>query len=77
MSFPSGEVAVTSFVRAHDNYNGTVVPPQGSEFFEDVEGDYYDGLQNKDGKDRIAPGSTILRPHQTWGGALPTPPSQC
>jgi hypothetical protein len=23
-------------------------------------GDYYDGLQNKDGKDRIAPGSAVL-----------------
>ena len=66
--FPSGDVAVTPFVGAHDNNKGTVVPPQGLEFFEDVEGDYYDGLQNKDGKDRIAPGSAILRPHQTWGG---------
>jgi hypothetical protein len=32
MSFPSGDVAVTLFVGAHDNNNGTVVPPQGSEF---------------------------------------------
>ena len=77
MSFPSGNVAVTPSVGAHDNNNGTVVPPQGSEFLEDVEGDYYDGLQNKDGEDRIAQGSTVLRPHQTWGGALLTPPLQC
>jgi len=42
----------------------------GSEFFEDVEGDYYDGLQNEDGKDRIAPGSAVLHPHQTWGGGM-------
>ena len=48
----------------------TVVPPQGSDFFEDVyDGDYYDGLQNEDGEDRIAPGSAVLRPRQTWGGA--------
>ena len=48
----------------------TVTPPQSSDFFEDVyNGDYYDGLQNEDGEDRIAPGSAVLRPRQTWGGA--------
>jgi hypothetical protein len=26
----------------------------------DVEGDYYDGLQNNDGKDCIIPGSAVL-----------------
>jgi hypothetical protein len=69
MSFPSGDDAMTPFVGAHNNNNGTVVPPEGSEFFEDVKDDYYDGLQNEDGEDRIAPGSVVLRPHQTWGGA--------
>jgi hypothetical protein len=69
MSFPSGDVVVTPFFGADDENDGTVVPPQGLEFFEDVEGDYYDGLQNKDGEDRIAPGSAVLRPRQTWGGA--------
>ena len=39
----------------------------GSEIFEDVEGDYYGPKQ--DGEDRIAPGSAVLRPHQTWGWA--------
>ena len=68
MSFPSGNVVVTPFVGAHDDNDGTVAPPRGSEFFEDVEGDYYDGLQNEDGEDRIAPGSAVLRPRQTWGG---------
>ena len=62
MSFPPGDVAVTPL-------DGTVVPPQGSDFFEDVKGDYYDGLQNEDGKDCIVPGSAVLRPCQTWGGA--------
>jgi hypothetical protein len=69
MSFPSGNVVVTPFVGADDENDGTVVPPQGSDFFKDVEGDYYDGLQNKDGEDRIAPGSAVLRPRQTWGEA--------
>jgi len=45
---------------ADDKNDGTVVPLQGSEFFEDVKGDYHDGLQNEDGKDHIAPGSAIL-----------------
>ena len=31
----------------------------GSEFFEDIKGNYYDGLQNEDGEDRIAPGSAV------------------
>ena len=69
MSFPSGDVVVTPIVGADDEIDGTVVPPQGSEFFEDVEGDYYNGLQNEDGEDRIAPGSAVLRLRQTWGGA--------
>ena len=70
MSFPSGDVVVTPFVGADDENDGTVAPPQGSDFFEDVyDGDYYDGLQNEDGEDRIAPGSAVLRPRQTWGGA--------
>ncbi len=69
ISFPSGDVVVTPFIGADDEIDGTVAPPQGSEFFEDVEGDYYDGLQNEDGEDRIALGSAVLRPHQTWGGA--------
>ncbi len=69
ISFLSGDVVVTSFVGANDEINGTVAPPQGSDFFEDVEGDYYDGLQNEDGEDRIAMGSAVLRPCQTWGGA--------
>ena len=70
MSFPSGNVLVTPFVGADDENDGTVAPPQGSLFFEDVDGDYNDGLQNKDGKDRIAPGSAVLRPCQTWGGGM-------
>jgi hypothetical protein len=74
MSFPSGDVAVTlvvmPFIGADDENNGTVAPPQGSDFFEDVyDGDYYDGLQNKNSEDRIAPGSAVLHPRQTWGGA--------
>ncbi len=44
MSFPSGDVFVTPFVGAHDNNNGTVALPQGSEFSEDIKGDYYEGL---------------------------------
>ena len=69
MSFAPGDVVVTPFVVAYDENNGAVAPPQDSEFFEDVEGDYYDGLQNEDGEDCIAPGSAVLRPRQTWGGA--------
>ena len=61
---------MTPFVGADDENDSTVAPPQGSEFFEDVyDGDYYDGVQNEDGEDRIAPGSALLRPRQTWGGA--------
>ena len=69
MSFPSGNVVVTPLVGADDEIDSTVAPPQGSEFFEDVEGDCYDGLQNEDSKDHIAPGSAVLRPCLTWGGA--------
>jgi hypothetical protein len=69
MTFPSGDVVVAPFVGADDENDGTVAPLQGLEFFEDAEGDYYDGLQNEDGEDRIAQGSAVLRPHQTWGGA--------
>ena len=69
MSFPFGDVAMMPFVGADDENDGTVAPPQGSAFFEDIKGDYYDGLQDKDGKDRIAPGYAILRLRQTWGGA--------
>jgi hypothetical protein len=56
---------MTPFVGADDENDGTVAPPQGLEFFEDVEGIYYDGLQNEDGEDLIAPGSAVLRPRQT------------
>ncbi len=38
----SGDVIVTPFVGADDENDGTVAPPQGSEFFKDVEGNYYD-----------------------------------
>ncbi len=70
MSFPSGDVVMTPFVGADDTENdGTVASPQGLEFLEDVEGDYYDGVQNEDGDDCIFPGSAVLRPRQTWGGA--------
>jgi len=65
MSFPSGDAVVTPFVGADDENNGTVAPPQGLEFFEDFEGNYYDGLENEDGEYRIAPGSAVLRPRQT------------
>jgi len=40
MSFPPGDVIVTPFVGADDENNGAVAPPQGSEFFKDVEGEY-------------------------------------
>jgi hypothetical protein len=60
MSFPSGDIVVMPFVGADDENDGTVALPQGSEFFEDVKGNYYDGLQNKDGEDRIALGSAVL-----------------
>ena len=53
MSFPPGNVVVMPFVGADDENDGAVVPPQGSEFFEDIKGDYYDSLQNEDGEDRI------------------------
>ena len=74
MSFPSGDVVVTlvvtPFVGADDEINGKVAPPQGSDFFEDVyDGDYYDGLQIEDSEDCIAPGSAVLHPRRTWGGA--------
>ena len=74
MSFPSGDVVVTlvvtPFVGADDENDNTVAPPQGSDFFEDVyDGDYYDGLQNEDSEDCIAPGSAVLHPRRTWGGA--------
>jgi hypothetical protein len=72
MSFPSGDVVMTPFVGADDEIDGTVAPLQGSDFFEDVEGDYYDGLQNEDGEDRIATGSAVLHPCQTWGGMTDT-----
>ncbi len=70
MSFPSGDDVVTPFVVANDENDGTMAPPQGSDFFEDVyDGDYYDGLPNEDGEDPIPPGSAVLRPRQTRGGA--------
>ena len=66
----SDDIVVTPFVGANDENDITVAPPQGSEFFEDVyDGDYDDGLQNKEGEDCITPGSAVLRPRQTWGGA--------
>ena len=69
MSFPSGDVVVTPFVGADNKNDGMVAPPQGPDFFEDVyDGDYYDGLQNEDGEDCIAPGSAVLHPRQNWGG---------
>jgi hypothetical protein len=60
MSSPSGDVIAMPFVGADDNGNGTAVPLQGSAFFKDVKGNYYNGLQNKDGKDHIASGSAVL-----------------
>jgi hypothetical protein len=32
------------FVGANDNNDGTVAPPQGSAFFQDAKGNYYNGL---------------------------------
>jgi hypothetical protein len=60
MSSPLGDVVATPFAGAEDNNNGMVAPPQGLAFFEDVKGNYYDGLQNKDGEDHITPGSAVL-----------------
>jgi hypothetical protein len=40
MSFPPGDGVVTPFVGADKENDGTVAPPPGSEFFEDVKGDY-------------------------------------
>jgi hypothetical protein len=60
MSSPLGNVVAALFVEANNDNNGMVAPPQGSAFFKDVEGDYYDGLQKGDGKDCIALGSTVL-----------------
>jgi hypothetical protein len=70
MSFPSGDVVVTPFVGDDDESEGTVARRRARIFFEDVyDGHYYDGLQNEDGEYCIAPGSAVLRPRQTWGGA--------
>jgi hypothetical protein len=60
MSSPSGDVIAMPFVGADDNNDSTAAPPQVSAFFQDVEGDYYDGLQKWDDNDCIAPGSAIL-----------------
>ena len=68
MSFLSGNVIVTPFVGADDKNNGVVARPQGLEFFKDIEGNYY--IKKEDGEDRIAPGSAVLRPRQTWGGGM-------
>jgi hypothetical protein len=73
MSFPSGNVVVMPFVGADNENNSTVAPPQGSYFFKDVDGDYYNGLQNEDGEDPIAPGSAVLgdqrrRIRRIWRG---------
>ncbi len=48
------------FVGADNNNNSTAAPPQGSAFFQDIEGDYYNSLQKGDSKDCIAPGSAVL-----------------
>ena len=68
MSFPSGDVVVTPLVGANDENNGAAAATQ-AQIFEDVQGNYYDGLQNEDGEDCIAPGFAVLHPCQTWGGA--------
>jgi hypothetical protein len=69
-SFPFGNIVVMPFIGTDDKNHDTVAPPQGSKIFEDVhDGEYYDGLQNKDSEDRITPCSAILRPCQTLGGA--------
>jgi hypothetical protein len=60
MSSPSGNVFAMPFVGADNNNNGTAAPPQGLAFFQDIKGDYYNGLQKGDGKDHIAPGSAVL-----------------
>ena len=45
MSFPSSNVDVTRFVRADNENDRTVAPPQGLEFFEDVyDGNSYNGV---------------------------------
>jgi hypothetical protein len=60
MSSPLGDVVATPFVGANNDNNSTAAPPQGSAFFQDVKGNYYNGLQKGDGKDCIALGSTLL-----------------
>jgi hypothetical protein len=60
MSSPLGNVITALFVGANNDDDSMVVPPQGSAFFKDVEGNYYDGLQKGDCEDRIAPGSAVL-----------------
>jgi hypothetical protein len=65
MSSPSGDVIATLFVKAKDDDDGTAAPLQGLAFFEDIEGNYCDGLQNEDGEDRIAPGSAVLTDGKT------------
>ncbi len=60
MSSPLGDVIAMPFVGAEDDNDCTAALPQGSAFFEDVKDDYYDSLQNKDGKDHTAQGSAVL-----------------
>ncbi len=69
MSSPLGNVVATPFVGADDDNDSTAAPLQGSAFFQDVEGNYYVGLQKGDGKDCIAPGSAVLTNDK--GRALP------
>ncbi len=60
MSSPMGDVMATPFIGADDDNNSTAVPPQVSAFFQDIKGDYYDGLQKWDSKDCIALGSAVF-----------------
>jgi len=86
MSFPPGDVVVTPFIGADDENNGAVAPPQGTDFFEDFEGDYYGDLQNEDARiasPRAPPSSALAnlggghdehRPHNADGGDHRLPP---
>jgi hypothetical protein len=60
MSSPLGDVVAMLFVRANDDNDSMAVLPQGSAFFEDVKGNYYNSLQKGDCKDCTAPGSVVL-----------------
>ena len=72
MSFPPGNVFVTPFVGADDENDGAVAPPQGSGFFEDVEGDYYDNLQKRGGRGSHLSGLRRPPPPKLGGGMTDT-----